>query len=308
MKPSFFIIGAPKCGTTALAHYLAQHENVFFSSPKEPSYFARHLWLDRIRPELPPYRTDLDAYLALFAEADPERHRAVGEGSTIYLCSRTALQELHAFQPEAQIIVMLRNPVDLAYALFSEQRYNLQEDQEDFETAWNLQETRRGGARIPKGALRAVALQYGARASLGAQMEAVLEIFPRDRVMWIFMDDFKADTAGQYRRTLDALGLPDDGRTDFPAINTNRNIAPSPALRVIKHNRGLRRVSTALKQRLGVRSWGIAARLQKRSGERTARPELSPEFRARLTESFTADIRRLEALTGRDLSAWRQPG
>lgn len=34
--PDFFIAGAPKSGTTALAHYLSAHPGVFFSDPKEP--------------------------------------------------------------------------------------------------------------------------------------------------------------------------------------------------------------------------------------------------------------------------------
>ena len=40
MQPNFFIIGAPKCGTTALSRYLSQHPNIFMSDPKEPHYFC----------------------------------------------------------------------------------------------------------------------------------------------------------------------------------------------------------------------------------------------------------------------------
>ena len=39
-RPSFFIVGSPKCGTTALAKYLSEHDEIFISSPKEPHYFA----------------------------------------------------------------------------------------------------------------------------------------------------------------------------------------------------------------------------------------------------------------------------
>jgi hypothetical protein len=40
-KPNFFIVGAPKCGTTALSEYLRSHPDVFFSSPKEPLLHRR---------------------------------------------------------------------------------------------------------------------------------------------------------------------------------------------------------------------------------------------------------------------------
>ena len=46
--PNFFIIGAPKAGTTALAHYLSEHEKVFFSNIKEPFF-----WCDDDPPQEP---------------------------------------------------------------------------------------------------------------------------------------------------------------------------------------------------------------------------------------------------------------
>lgn len=39
IKPNFFIVGAPKCGTTSLAHWLAGHPQVFMSPVKEPHFF-----------------------------------------------------------------------------------------------------------------------------------------------------------------------------------------------------------------------------------------------------------------------------
>ena len=44
--PNFFIVGAPKAGTTSLYHYLDQHPNIYMSPIKEPHYFA-----SEIRPE-----------------------------------------------------------------------------------------------------------------------------------------------------------------------------------------------------------------------------------------------------------------
>jgi hypothetical protein len=39
--PNFLIVGAPKCGTTALYHYLRQHPQVFLPRRKEPYYFVK---------------------------------------------------------------------------------------------------------------------------------------------------------------------------------------------------------------------------------------------------------------------------
>ena len=40
MKVDFFIVGAPKAGTTSLYHYLNEHLQIEMSSQKEPDYFS----------------------------------------------------------------------------------------------------------------------------------------------------------------------------------------------------------------------------------------------------------------------------
>jgi len=43
LQPSFFIVGAPKCGTTALCKYLDQHPDIFIPKLKELHYFDTDL-------------------------------------------------------------------------------------------------------------------------------------------------------------------------------------------------------------------------------------------------------------------------
>ena len=71
-RPNFFIVGAPKCGTTALYEYLRPHPNVFMSPVKEPHFFATDLG------EYPFVRT-WEEYTALFQEST-DRHLAIGGG------------------------------------------------------------------------------------------------------------------------------------------------------------------------------------------------------------------------------------
>ena len=42
-KPSLFIVGNPKSGTSALHHVLGQHTDIFMSIPKEPKILAKKL-------------------------------------------------------------------------------------------------------------------------------------------------------------------------------------------------------------------------------------------------------------------------
>src|SRR5262245_29613028 len=95
--PSFFVVGAPRCGTTALYTYLRQHPEIFLPESKEPHYFNRDMNSGgAIRNE--------EEYLALFAGA--REHGHVGEASVYYLSSECAPGEIKKACPSAKIIIM----------------------------------------------------------------------------------------------------------------------------------------------------------------------------------------------------------
>ncbi len=101
--PNFFLVGAPKCGTTAMFEYLAKHPDVFMPVRKEPMFFARDL--DQATSADARYFTrDRERYLALFSGWRGERR--IGEGSPWYLYSESAAREIKAFAPEALIMIM----------------------------------------------------------------------------------------------------------------------------------------------------------------------------------------------------------
>src|SRR5882672_1680365 len=109
-KPDCFIVGAPRCGTTAMYTYLGQHPEIFMSARKEPHFFGTDL-------SSPALVRDEQQYLSLFAKAQNEKR--AGEASVFYLYSQRAAREIHAFCPSARIIIMLRNPVEMMYSLHS---------------------------------------------------------------------------------------------------------------------------------------------------------------------------------------------
>src|SRR5665213_3487944 len=148
--PDFFIIGAPKCGTTALYHYLSEHPEVHMSSPKEPHFFSRDLPLSRI------VRT-AEEYAALFSEAPTDA--VTGEGSTWYLFSEVAVPEILSLRPDARFVVILRNPVHAVQSLHAQLFIGSSEDLFDFESAWRAQEDRAHGNRLPAKVLDPIRLQ-----------------------------------------------------------------------------------------------------------------------------------------------------
>src|SRR5947207_14583321 len=108
-EPNFFIVGAARSGTTSLWHSLRQHPDVFMPlKQKEPHFFC---------DASPPWAVkDLDAYLALFTDA--EERKAMGEATTGYLGSPEAAARIAARYPGARIIIMLRDPADRAHSLY----------------------------------------------------------------------------------------------------------------------------------------------------------------------------------------------
>lgn len=111
--PNFLIIGAMKAGTTSLYRYLKQHPQVFMSPIKEPNFFALEgEILDDPRVTV----TDLESYAALFDGVTDER--AIGEASVRYLYAEKAAERIHHHIPEANLLVVLRNPVERAFSAY----------------------------------------------------------------------------------------------------------------------------------------------------------------------------------------------
>ncbi|UCC88813.1 MAG: sulfotransferase, partial [Anaerolineales bacterium] len=109
-KPNFFIVGAPRCATTALYRYLCDHPNIFMPRVKEPHFFAEDISVGK------PTKT-LDWYMGLFEESS-EEHLAVGEASVFYLYSSVAVRRIYEFNKEAKIIVILRTLFLRKYSRF----------------------------------------------------------------------------------------------------------------------------------------------------------------------------------------------
>ena len=300
-KPDFFIVGAPKCGTTALSRYLREHPNVFLSVPKEPHHF---------NTDHPRYRsfTTVEAYAALFEGATDE-HTAVGEASTWYLYSHAAAAAIHAFDPNARMIVMLRDPVDLVHSLHSQMLHSFDEDEPDFETAWRLQDARAGGERIPDLCREPSMLQYREVGRLGEQVERLLEVMPTEQLHFVLFDDFVADTAAAYQTVLRFLGLTSDDRPTFERVNPNTRRRTGALSRLIERPPdALLRAGRVARRVLGVdlgRLWTIMRRSSRTiSSRQVRRAPLDPELREQIAAGFRDDVRLLESLIDRDLSNW----
>jgi hypothetical protein len=291
--PDFFIVGAPKCGTTALYEYLRQHPQIYMPFHKEPLFFGCDLTVryGRIR---------LADYLDLFAPARADQR--AGEASSWYLYSESAPREIEQFT-SAHIIILLRNPVDMMCAQHSQLIFNRQEDIVDFEQAMAAEPERRQGRRIPPGPVRVENFFYRAAANFADQVERYLTVFGRDRVHVIIYDDLCTDAPGVYRRVLEFLGVDPTFTAKFALTNANKQVRwtliqdlvyrpPLPLRRLIPR---LRRYRVVHRFRSSITAL---------NSHETPRPSLNPTLRKRLSTELAGDVERLGMLIGRDLSNW----
>ena len=132
MLPNFIIVGAAKCGTTALYYYLRQHPDIAFSALKEPKYFST------IFNKLPQkgigdqtidkYAIDnWGKYKALFKKL--ETYKLRGEASPDYLLyHKNTAPAIKEKLGDIPIIIMLRDPVSRAFSAYS----NMRRDNREF--------------------------------------------------------------------------------------------------------------------------------------------------------------------------------
>jgi hypothetical protein len=300
VKPNLFVVGAPKCGTSALTAYLAQHPQVFICDPKEPFFWSSDYPSLRRRHRM----NSLKNYLTLFADAT-DKHLFVGEGSTNYLRSSKAIPQILDFNPQARFIVMLRNPIEVVHAFHAEVLFSFIENVEDFEAAWRLQEARQRGESIPRGCEAPQFLQYGNVARYSPQIERFFSLVPPSQRHVIIFDDFAADTAQVFLQTQRFLGIEPLAKDSFERVNAaHDHRSRLVAKLVLDPPKLLRPIVNGLRQLARRQKGGWMDKAKQWMRRPQQRTTLNPKFRRELAEFFAEDVRRLSQLLDRDLTHW----
>jgi hypothetical protein len=118
--PNLFIVGAPKAGTTSLYKYLSKHKSIFFPAIKEPHFLYR----SRVKSTVNGTISDYDEYRSLYENS--EEYRYQGDASVYgLLYSAETIRNIKLICGEnAKIIILLRHPVERAYAAYLHVRRN----------------------------------------------------------------------------------------------------------------------------------------------------------------------------------------
>lgn len=273
MLPNFFIVGAPKAGTTSLYHYLDQHPQIFMSPIKEPNYFAPEIRAENFSDELQEgiardraeLRRYLDGsmsekrfgalglewtdYLKLFGKVQDET--VIGEASVCYLWSQSAAGNIFRAVPDAKILMILRDPAERAFSQYMQWvtkdvlRCSFREQVEK-----SLQSNGR------KFELMRPFLEMGLYYE---QVKRYLDLFPRENMQVIFYEDYRGDAPGVVAEVLRFLEVD----ASFSPDMSRRHLAG-----------------------------------------RVPASSMNAEDRACLARYYREDVQRLAALLDRDLAPW----
>jgi Sulfotransferase domain len=281
--PTFFIIGAPKTGTTSLHYYLELHPGIQMSAVKEPSFFAPAPDDLHVKRGI----SRLDKYEQLF---DPAA-RVRGEASTNYAeypFRQGVPERIGELVPEAKFIYVVRDPIDRTVSHYHHLVANGGERRSLEETCGDLAD--------PRTPCICASLY-------GLQLELYLRRFSEQRMFVIDQADLLTSRRATLREIFAFLGV--DDTFDSPRFDVE-------FLKGSEHRTYPPRLARFVGHTVRPHSWWLPPRVRgllRRYAESMFLPrlevsELDSNLRGRLEEFYAHDMARLRALTGKALPTW----
>lgn len=305
--PNLFLLGAPRCATTSFYDLLSRHPSIYCPTVKEPGYFTR----EDMRREFwrsAPHLRSFEDYLRLYDSEDP-RHVVGCDGSTSYLRSTKAMQEIRTSLPDARAVAIVRDPVELVATYFAFLRHECWEDASSVEEAWRLQDQRREGKRLPAGARLPSSVIYADVALLGTQVRAARAIFGSDLRVFT-LDDLKQSLAMVSDDVQRLVGVEPIDLGPLPRLNPARTSRLEWFNRQVKTPpKPIAQLRDGLKRTLGVASLGVRRRIEPLNSVQV-RYQMRPAFVQELRDYFSEDVGILENETSRNLReewGWTSP-
>ena len=287
MKVDFFIVGAPKAGTTSLYHYLDEHYDICMSSDKEPNYFSdeelheQRMYYGKSRVET------LDIYHSLFDKHSESKIK--GEASVSYLFYNKVPKKIKEYNPNAKIIIMLRNPSHRAFSHYlMDRRLGLVYD--SFDDVIDKKSNHKNANLFYQ--------QYIQVGQYASQVKRYLECFDRENILFIDYEEFREDITHVMNRVYQFLNVELENQVD---LNQKHNTYSRPKNNIIRFIYSfvfLRNILTSFLPKKLIKA--IRSVLFKRD----KKPSLSEETKEKLKAIFTDDVNELSKILNKDFSSW----
>lgn len=213
MRLDFIVPGAQKSGTTALHYFLSKHSQIALPERQEMHFFDDEEIFSR---------QPVDYELLHRAFGRVSKDAVIGEVTPSYLYWEPALERIRNYNPQIKLVILLRNPIDRAFAHWNMQRFKDREPL-DFLPALK-EEPRRIAQRL---SIESRRFAYLDRGFYSIQLERVFRFFPHRQVKLVKFEDFR----DRKQETL-------DGIFDFLGVNRLR-IGSDKDRNVVPYERGM---------------------------------------------------------------------
>jgi hypothetical protein len=295
--PNFLLAGAAKCGMSSVYYALKQHPDVFVSTPKEPDFFFAQfskIPTNGIGDDCYNIVQKKDEYYRLFENAAGKK--AIGEASHTNLYHhRKTIPLIKHYLGDPKIIIILRNPVERAFAAYSELVLEGREFL-SFEEALRQEPERIAEGWRPT-------WYYQDLGFYACQVKAYYDYFSMIKVC--LFDDLKRDPVSLVKDIYRFLKVDD---TFIPDMTADYNISGVPKSTLFKslfrRKPPLQNVVSFLGKTIFTEDGWARVREKLKAKLLAKNAIMKPETRHNLKNLYRADIMKLQDCLDRDLSSW----
>lgn len=286
MKVDFFIVGAPKSGTTSLYHYLNEHPDIEMSSYKEPNFFSDESLQGQNIYYIKNRVNSLEKYHSLFKRKD---NCLKGEASVSYLFYDDVPAKIMSYNSKAKIIIILRNPIERAYSHYL-MDHSLGLISESFESIIQKKSKNRKAHFFYQ--------QYVEVSKYTDQIQRYFQVFHKENIHIIDYEDFTKNTFYVVSCIFSFLGLNSDFR---PSLENRHNVYTAPRNSLVRHfytNIPFRRSVISLLPRY------LRHYIKRIFFTSDKKPIMLDETQTFLKQYFKNDVKKLSILLNKDFTKW----
>ena len=287
MLVDFFIVGAPKAGTTSLFYYLNKNRGICMSNIKEPNFFSsqdlkiQKIYYDSLILD------NLKEYERIFTPKN--KQQIIGEASVSYLFYPNVANRIFDYNPRSKIIIILRDPVERAFSHYS-MDLRLGHVKQSLDELFDLGLNNKDNLFFQ---------QYILLGQYYEQVNRYIEVFGRENICVKFYDELKLDASSFYSDILKFLHQENDHNIDF---NQPFNKSKLPSNKFIKwlYSWPIIRKISLIFLPLSVIEF-ININFFKENNN-----IITNDLKSKLHSFFLEDIEKLEKLLSKDLKSWKK--
>ncbi|NEQ25757.1 MAG: sulfotransferase domain-containing protein [Microcoleus sp. SIO2G3] len=284
------IVGVQKAGTSSVKRYLAEHPSICTHKQGELAFFV----------DDNQYKQGYEkAYSRYFANCTNDESILLAKNvGVMYLPE--AVKRLHHHNPDMQLVVLLRNPVDRAYSAYWYLRRRGWEDAKTFEEAIAQEPS-----RLQAGGLKGHHCSYLNRGLYYKQLEVLLEHFKKEQVHVFLFEELKSDATSVCSKIVQLFNLDTDFSPEISRrYNTVATARSQMLAQLIAYNNPIKQVvKNLLPYEITLQ---IKNKLKSLNEKQFSPPKMNQSTRNELIDFFKSHNIQLSDLLGVDLSQWNQ--